>query len=257
MATPRPPRPTTWRSKSPASAIAVAAATAATLLLLFLLLKTGDRASAAITSSSPSSRTSSAAASVSLHAKWQAAPLVLEAVEFLVRERDRNYEKLKSVDARENVSMLRSIIGWRKDATKLSTQTSLSTSHSSPHTRLRSPPRPSGASQSASGRPLPSAAAAVKKEEKMRPLLPRLRAGRRSSAPRPAPCRLLPLLPPLLRPCSAPLPSRSRRGSTPRALSSRGRSWRRTAFLLLPLRLLAASPASAGEEEEEPRGATS
>ena len=100
MAPPRPPRPTIWRSKSPAAAIAVAAT--ATLLLL-LLLKTSDRASAAITSSSSSSsRTSSAAASVSLHAKWQAAPLVLEAVEFLVRKKDRNHELLDIVDAGEH-----------------------------------------------------------------------------------------------------------------------------------------------------------
>jgi len=60
--------------------------------VLLLLLKTSEEASAAISSSSPS-KTSSAAASVSLHAKWEAAPLVLEAVEFLVRPRDRNHEQ--------------------------------------------------------------------------------------------------------------------------------------------------------------------
>ena len=90
--------------------------------------------------------------------------------------------------------------------------------------RPRNPPRPSGASPSASGRRVPSK---VGKKEKL--LLPRL-AGRRSSAPRPAPwpvpllprpTLLPPLLPPLLllRPCSGPLRSRSRRGSTPRVWS--------------------------------------
>ena len=158
---------------------------------------------------------------------------------------------------------VRVIIDWRKEHTQPALSTlSLHLSLLPPLTqspRPRSPPRPSGASQSASGRPVPSAtaaAAAVKK--KKTPLLPQLRAGRRSSAPRPAPCHLplLRLPPPLLRPCSGPLLSRSRRGSTRRASSSRGRSWRKKAWaaaeaaLLLPLPLRAASLASA----EEPRG---
>ena len=88
MAPSRSPRATSaWRSKSAAAAAAVLAL----LLLVLLLSNTSDGASASTPSTSTTS--SSAAASVSLHAKWEAAPLVLEAVEFLVRcvqERDRN-----------------------------------------------------------------------------------------------------------------------------------------------------------------------
>jgi len=80
MAPSRPPLLLAWRSKSRAAAARAVAAATATLLVLLLLLKTSEDASAAISSSSPS-KTSSAAASVSLHAKWEAAPLVLEAVE--------------------------------------------------------------------------------------------------------------------------------------------------------------------------------
>jgi len=91
---PRPSRPRAWRSKPAAAVAAMAMATAtATLLLTLLLLKASEGASAAISSSSSSSTTSSAAASVSLHAKWDAAPLVLEAVEFLVSNRVQSRSK--------------------------------------------------------------------------------------------------------------------------------------------------------------------